>query len=187
MTRRFLPDALPDGVIDELLDLARRAPSAGFSQGVHFLVLQGDDLDMFWDVTGAREWFATTSPSVLSAPVVVVPVADPVAYTVRYSQPDKAGHGLDDAENWPVPFWLTDAAMAAQNLLLLIEERRLGALLFGIFRGDSELLARTGAPDGAKAVGAIAIGYRAADDVVSGSSTHRPRRTVTEVIHHGRW
>lgn len=187
MTRRFSAEPLAVSDVVELLDLARRAPSAGFSQGVHFLVLEGDSLDRFWDVTGAREWFAEVQPGVLAAPVVVLPLADSAAYTARYAEDDKAGHGLEDADNWDVPFWLTDTAMAVQNLLLLAEERGLGALYFGIFRNADVLLAELGVPAGVRQVGAVALGHRAADDAPSGSATTRPRRAKEDVIHLGRW
>ena len=187
MTRRFSTEPLATATVFELLDLARRAPSAGFSQGVHFLVLTGDSLSTFWDVTGAREWFAEVQTGVLAAPIVVLPLADPAAYTGRYSEPDKAGHGLEDAANWDVPFWLTDTAMAVQNLLLLAEERGLGALYFGIFRHADVLLAELGVPANVRQVGAIALGHRAADDAPSGSATSRPRRPAEDVIHLGRW
>jgi len=187
MTRRFAPAPLADGLLDELLDLARRAPSAGFSQGVHFLVLTGDSLARCWDITGAGEWFAAKQPGVLLAPAIVLPLADPAAYTARYSEGDKAGHGLEDAANWEVPFWLTDAAMAAQNLLLLAEERGLGALYFGIFRNARQLLDELGVPGHVLQVGAVALGARAADDAPSGSPTARPRRPATDVVHHDRW
>jgi nitroreductase len=77
--------------------------------------------------------------------------------------------------------------MAVQNLLLLIEARRLGALYFGIFRNVDVLLADLGVPEGMLSVGAVAIGHRAATDRPSGSSTTRPRRATTEVVHHNRW
>lgn len=187
MTRRFSSDALPRDVVTELCDVARRAPSAGFSQGVHLLALDSGALNRFWELTGAREWFAATSPGVLAAPVVVLVLADPVAYTRRYAEADKAGHGLEAASAWPVPFWLTDAAMAAQNLLLLAEARGLGALLFGIFRHGDLLLAELGAPPGVTAIGAIALGRRALDDRPSGSATTRARRPVAEVVHWNGW
>ena len=108
MTRRF--DATPLDVeqVDELVDLARRAPSAGYSQGVHFLVLSGGAAASFWTITGSDEWFGDETRA---APVLILPLADPVAYTSRYSEGDKAGHGLEAASNWEVPFWLIDAAM----------------------------------------------------------------------------
>jgi nitroreductase len=191
MTRRFATTPVAGEVLDELLDLARRAPSAGYSQGVHFLVLSGDSLQRFWRTTGADEWFAavqgTVQDGVLHAPVVVLPLADPVAYTSRYAEGDKAGHGLELAENWEVPFWLTDAAMATQNLLLLAQDRGLGALYFGIFRNARAALDELGVPGHVLQVGAVALGHRAPDDAPSGSARTRPRRAPVEVIHHHIW
>lgn len=190
MTRAFSREPLVEGVVDELLDLARRAPSAGFSQGVHFIVLSGADVTEFWRRAGALEWFSPadpSTPSVLDAPVVVLPVAVAAEYTTRYAAPDKLGHGLDDAANWPVPFWLTDAAMAVQNLLLLAEDRGLGALFFGIFRNADEYIASLGAPSGAQAVGAVALGHRHPADTPTGSPRTRRRRPLTDVVHHHRW
>ena len=100
MTRQFVPGSLTADDVVPLVDLARRAPSAGYSQGVHFVVLDGTALAGFWQVTGAAEWFADVRPGVLDAPVVVLPLADPDAYTSRYAAPDKAGHGLEVAANW---------------------------------------------------------------------------------------
>lgn len=187
MTRNFTDEPVDDDLLDTLLDLARRAPSAGFSQGVHFVVLRGPALESFWHTSGADEWFAPRQPGVLSAPVVVLPVAEPAAYTDRYSEPDKEGHGLHEQHGWPVPYWLTDTAMATQNLLLLCEANGLGALFFGVFRNADEVLAAVGAPEGVVAIGAVAIGHRHPDDVASGSPRTRPRRAPTQVLHHGRW
>jgi nitroreductase len=187
MTRRFSGAGSEPEVVDELLDLARSAPSAGFSQGLHFLVLRGESLARFWEVSGAGEWFGSVQPGVVAAPVVVLPLADPTAYTSRYAEGDKAGHGLDDAANWEVPFWLTDAAMAVQNLLLLAEERGLGALYFGIFRNARLMLDELGVPAHVLQVGAVALGERALDDAPSGSALVRPRRPAADVVHHDRW
>jgi nitroreductase len=187
MTRRFATTPLAPELLDELLDLARRAPSAGYSQGVHFLALGGESLARFWRTTGADEWFGAVQGGVLDAPVVVLPLADPLAYTSRYSEGDKAGHGLELAENWEVPFWLTDAAMATQNLLLLAQDRGLGALYFGIFRNARAALDELGVPGHVLQVGAVALGHRAPDDTTSGSARTRQRRDSIEVIHHHGW
>jgi nitroreductase len=187
MTREFTDQPLDPSLLDELLNTARRAPSAGYSQGVHFIALTGEAVPSFWRTTDAEAWFAEKQEGVLRAPVIVLPIADPDAYTSRYAEADKAGHGLDVAANWPVPFWLTDTAMAVQNLLLLVEARRLGALYFGIFRNVDTLLADLGVPEDMLSVGAVAIGHRADIDRPSGSPTTRPRRDTAEVIHHSRW
>jgi len=184
MTRTFDPTPLDTELVVDLLDLARRAPSAGYSQGVHFLALSGDAVPTFWTITGADDWFAD---GVTAAPVIVLPLADPDAYTGRYAEGDKAGHGLEIAANWEVPFWLTDAAMAAQNLLLLAEDAGLGALYFGIFRNARLALDHFGVPPHVLQVGAVALGHRAATDVPSGSAVTRPRRPRLDVVHHQHW
>ena len=187
MTRSFSTEPVDAALLAHLVDTARRAPSAGYSQGVHFIVLTGDAVPAFWQTTDAEAWFAETQDGVLSAPVIVLPIADPHAYTSRYAEADKAGHGLDIAANWPVPFWLTDTAMAIQNLLLLVEAQRLGALYFGIFRNVDALMVDLGVPAGMVSVGAVALGHRAPTDRPSGSATTRPRRSTTEVVHDNRW
>ncbi len=187
MTRDFASEPLDPQLVTDLVDTARRAPSAGYSQGVHFVVLSGDAVPRFWQATDAEAWFAQTQEGVLRAPVIVLPIADPDAYTSRYSETDKAGHGLEIAANWVVPFWLTDTAMAVQNLLLLIEAHRLGALYFGIFQNADVLMADLGVPDRMLSVGAVALGHRASTDRPSGSATTRPRRATTEVVHYNHW
>lgn len=184
MTRRFDSTPLDLAQVDELVDLARRAPSAGYSQGVHFLVLSGASAESFWSITGSDDWF---DDETRAAPVLILPLADPVAYTSRYSEGDKAGHGLEEASNWEVPFWLTDAAMATQNLLLLAEDRGLGALYFGIFRNARKLLDDLGVPAHVLQVGVVALGHRASDDQQSGSARTRPRRATDDIIHHQHW
>jgi nitroreductase len=151
------------------------------------IVLSGDSLAEFWDVSGAGSWFAGVNEGVLAAPVVVVVGGRIGPYLERYGSPDKAGHGLEVESGWPVPFWLTDAAMAAQNLLLLVEEARLGALFFGLFRNVDAVARRLGAPDDFRPVGAIAIGGRSDSDRPSGSPSRRPRLADGELVHLGTW
>ena len=102
-------------MIDDLLDTARRAPSAGFSQGIHFVVFSGARCAEFWRITGGEECYAETQAGVMNAPVIVLPFAVAGEYTARYSEPDKIGLGLDKAENWAVPFWITDMSMACRT------------------------------------------------------------------------
>jgi nitroreductase len=187
MTRRFDGRPFPAGLLDELLDLARRAPSAGFSQGVHFLLLDGETLDRFWAETVDPEWRDEIAGGIGRCAAVVIPIADASTYTARYSEADKIDHGLANADAWPVPFWLTDAAMATQNLLLLAEERGIGALLFGLFRETGPFLDSLGVPPDLQPLGAVALGYRATDDVPVGSAVTRARRPLSEVVRHNHW
>lgn len=186
MTRRFAGAVSLDWIV-ELCDLARRAPSAGYAQGTHFLILTGENLAAFWKASGAGEWFERRQPGVLDASTVVLVLADRSVYERRYSEADKAGHGLEQASGWSVPYWLTDAAMAAQNLLLLIEEARRGALFFGLFVEPRRTLASLGVPDHVDCVGAVAIGERHPEDQPTGTGSRRPRRPLAEVAHLGSW
>lgn len=187
MTRSFTKRAIEPELLDHMLDVARRAPSAGFSQGVHFLALSGPATASFWDVTESGEWFADRHPGLVNAAAIVLALADPSAYTARYGEADKAESGLVDAAKWPVPYWLTDAAMATQQLLLLAEEAGLGALFFGIFRNEAQLLRHLGVPVGVVSIGAVALGYRSTEDTPSGSPRSRERMQPASVIHHDRW
>jgi nitroreductase len=188
MVRSFAPSPVDGEVVDRMIDLARRSPSAGYSQGVDFIVLQGEgETARFWGVSAVRGYWESVYPGVLRAPVLVLPVADRDAYLRRYSEPDKAAAGLQAASAWPVPYWLTDAAMATMVLLLAAVDEGLGALLFGLFRGtDVEMLERLGVPQGHELIGAVALGYPA-DAGPSGSAAARPRRPLSDVIHRGGW
>lgn len=186
MTRSFAGGPTPEEV-RALCAEALRAPSAGFSQGTHLVIMTAEDLQEFWSQSGAGEWFAKRSPGVLGATSVVLVCGDRQAYLDRYSEADKAGLGLEEADDWAVPYWLTDAAMVAENLLLLIEERRWGALLFGLFENQVRYLRELGCPDAVSCIGAVAIGYRSPEDRVSGSPTRRRRQPVADHVHAGRW
>jgi nitroreductase len=189
MTRAFRPDLLPAGLLDDLVDLASRAPSAGKVQGWHLVVLSADETARFWDVTlppAERAGFAF--PYLLDAPVIALPLADPQAYLDRYAEPDKAASGLGTAtDSWPAPYWTIDTAMAVMTLLLAAEDAGLGALFFGVFDRETELREALDIPDGLELVGAIALGYPLDGAVHSGASASRRRRPPAEIIHRGRW
>jgi nitroreductase len=189
MTRAFDPRPLPPGLLDGLLELAGRAPSAGNTQGWHALVLEGVDTSQFWDITLPAERRATFAwPRLLDAPALVLPFADPQAYVDRYAERDKAVTGLGQgAERWPAPYWTIDASMAVLTLLLAAEDAGLGALLFGVFRGEAELRAALGVPDELVLLGAVALGYPSAEGSAPGRSAVRPRRAIDEYVHRRRW
>lgn len=191
MTRAFASDPVERAVFDELVDLAARAPSAGKTQGWHLVVLEGPETRQFWDVTlpaVRRDSFRWKR--LLSAPIIALPLADAKAYTDRYSEPDKAQTGLGAGPDaWPVPYWTIDASMSVMTMLLAAEAVGLGALFFGVFRGERELRHALGIPPGLELLGAIALGHPAEVDPTParGVSAVRPRRRAAEIIHRGGW
>jgi nitroreductase len=191
MTRSFSARPLPAGLLEEMVLLAARAPSAGKAQGWHLLALEGDQTARFWDITlpvSRRPRFRWQG--LLDAPAILLPFADPQAYVDRYSEPDKAATGLGaGTEAWPAPYWTIDASMSIMTLLLAAEDAGLGALLFGVFQGEAELRHSLGVPPGLELLGAIAIGYasdRAPADQ-KGISAGRPGRPPEQIIHRGGW
>ena len=191
MVRAFKPDSIPAEVLQRVLDVVPRAPSAGNSQGTELIVLEGGaQTAAYWDVTlptaFEREVFGF--PQLLDAPVLIVVLANAAAYLARYSEPDKAPAGLGDGEDrWPVPYWFIDTAFAAMLLLLAATDEGLGSLFFGVFFHETELLATLGVPDGYRPIGTIALGYPDVAGDRPGRSANRPRRGVDEVVHRGRW
>jgi nitroreductase len=187
MVRSFEDRPVPPGVVDAVLAHAVRAPSAGFSQGWAFVVLEGSEqTGVFWRAVTTPDWRASTRrEGLLRAPVVVLPLAHPQAYLDRYAAPDKEGSGLDQADAWPVPYWLIDTGFATMLMLLSAADAGLGAVFVGIFRGEAELLAALGVPEGYRPIGAVALGYPAPD--IPSPSVARGRRPMPDVVHRGRW
>jgi nitroreductase len=189
MVRTFAERPVERALIDSVIDAGRRAPSAGFSQGSEFVVLEGTaETEAFWALTAP-----TTAPepggrwdTVRRAPAIILPLAHRQAYLDRYAEPDKAGRGLDRAAAWTVPYWLLDTAFAAMSMLLAATDVGLGALFFGLGRSEHDLLAHLGVPSGYETIGAIALGWPAPADPPS-RSIARGRRDRSETVHYGRW
>jgi nitroreductase len=189
MVRSFSPRPVDPEVLDTLLDLARRAPSAGNTRATAFVVLEGDETARLWDATLPAERRATFRwPGLLDAPVVIVPLVEPAAYPRRYAEDDKSATGLGAGPDaWPVPYWWVDGGMAVQTLLLGATDAGLGALFYGLFEHEQAALAALGVPDGWRALGAVALGHPADDPGPPGRSAGRPAPPAATRIHRGGW
>ncbi|MGI8794252.1 MAG: nitroreductase family protein [Acidimicrobiales bacterium] len=186
MVRSFKDRPIPAAAVDRLLANAVRAPSAGFSQGWAFLVLDTPaDTERFWsctwDTDDARSGFRWQG--LFDAPVIIVPMSNKRAYLERYAAPDK-GWTDQDESRWPVPFWHIDTGMASMNILLTAVDEGLGALFFGIFAQHNDAFRREfGVPEDYTPIGAIAVGWPAEDE--PSPSLKRGRRPHAEVVHRG--
>jgi nitroreductase len=187
MVRAFDRRPVPSELVDRLLDLARRSPSAGNTQPWAFVVLEGAETAALWDITlPADRRAAFPWPGLLDAPVLVLPLVSPDAYVERYRQPDKRTTGLGaGASAWPVPYWWVDGGMAVQTLLLAAVDAGLGALFYGLFDDERPVLDHLGVPSGWRALGAVALGWPAPDE--PGRSAARGRPPLDGVVHRGGW
>ncbi len=187
MVRNYQDRPLPEGALDRMLANATRAPSAGFTQGWAFLVLEGrDQTERFWTATfAAGERARFRWPGLFRAPAIVVALSHKQAYLDRYAEPDKGWADKDEAR-WPVPYWDVDAGMAALLMLLTAVDEGLGACFFGIPPARTEAFrAEFGVPAEFTPIGALTVGYRAPDRL--SPSLKRGRRPVEAVVHRGNW
>ena len=188
MVRNFRNEPVARDVVDDLLELATYAPSAGNTWGSHFVVLEGPQTARYWDLTlapGRREDFPW--PGLLHAPVLVLPCADSSAYVERYGEPDKRSSGLGESSDvWGVPYWQIDTAMATMTLLHAAVDRGLGALFFGIFDHERAVCEALAIPSSVRPIGTVALGWPARAQRRS-RSAQRGRPPLDHVVHRGRW
>jgi nitroreductase len=187
MIRNYSDQPVDPAIVERILENALHAPSAGFSQGWAFLVLDTpEQLERFWAAaTPANTDVASWLAGVRRAPVIIVPMSCKRVYLERYAEPDKGWTDLDETR-WPVPYWDIDTGMAALIMLQTIVDEGLGGLFFGI--APEEIPAFRAAfdvPTDYTPIGAISVGHRESDR--RSPSLKRGRRPVSEVVHRGTW
>ena len=198
MVRAFTAEPLAPGVTDRLLRAANRAPSAGFSQGYSFLVLEGTkQTAALWDLFYADAASATAGEederaqlaALSPAPLVIVPLACKDVYLDRYAEGDNGWKDRDESR-WPVPYWYIDAGFTALLVLLAVVDEGLGSVFFGIQPGImADFRTRFGVPEKWTPIGALAIGHPdpnpGADPVPPARASDR--KSLEELVHRGRW
>ena len=117
--RDFLPDALEEGVIEKLLEVMQRAPSAGNLQPWHFYAVTNSKLkESLAEAAHGQRFIA-------KAPVAFVACAVPERSGPRYGN---RGRNL---------YCIQDTAAAVENLLLAAEALELGACWVGAFSEEA--------------------------------------------------
>jgi len=196
MVRAFTGEPLAPGTADRLLKAAERAPSAGFSQGYSFLVLEGaEQCAPLWkilaDAVDAERGTADENPAEVTAlstaQLVIVPLAGKDVYLDRYAQPDKGLTDRDESRHL-VPYWYVDTGFTALLILLAVTNEGLGASFFGF---DSRTLpgfrAQFGVPAEWMPIGAIAIGHPDPGSDPIPPARASERKPLTELVHRGHW
>ena len=190
MIRAFTDEPVSPATVDALIDLARRAPSAGKTQALDVVVLDTPEhVARYWATTMTEEKRrAFRWQGLLSAPVLLLVVTRPGAYVDRYAEPDKARRGLgDDPTAWVVPYWFVDAGASIEHILLGAVAAGLGACEFGLFDHEPEVRSEFGVPDDRRIVATIALGHPDHDRDEVARSAKRPRRPLDDIVHRGGW
>src|SRR3981081_4491787 len=132
MGRSFERRGIPAEVVERIVRNAQRAPSAGFSPGWAFLVLEGEaQTQQYWDAVGPDDHAAFSWQDLFNAPLLIVCLSNKSAYLDRYAEPDKGWTDRSES-HWPAPYWDIDTGMAALLMLLTAVDAGLGAVFFGI-------------------------------------------------------
>ena len=185
MVRHFSGGPISKEVIDGMLELAQRAPSAGFSQGSAYVVitdpevkrkvamLQGEEN---YRAGGFHGWIS-------EAPVAIVACVSEKIYHDRYNEADKLDEEGREIE-WPTPYWFFDIGAGCMIMLLAAVDAGLSAAFSGVFDvvGTKELL---GIPAHFHPVGVISIGKGEKD--VRSPSLKRGRKRFADVVHYDAW
>ena len=185
MIRHYdLDRSVPPEIVDQILHNALRAPSAGFSQGFGFLVLDTpEDLARFRASATPDEepekWFSAK----VDAPLLIVVHSNKEAYLDRYAEPGKDHTDRSDAW-WPVPYWDIDTGMSVLLILQSAVDAGLGACFFGLpLERIPVYREQFGVPDNFMPIGAVSIGY--SDEPPRDLS--KRRKSQEDLVHRGRW
>ena len=157
--REYKPQPVPDELVQELLEAAMQAPSAGNQQPWHFIVVTDrKQLDALAEVKPYGKMLH-------SAPLGIVVCGDTKLEKYR-------------------GFWVQDCSNATMNLLLAAHDRGLGAVWVGVYPVEdrvADLKQILGLPDSVIPLCVVPLGYPA--------STPEPaeKRYNAARLHHDRW
>jgi nitroreductase len=162
MCRSYEDRDVPDEVLDRILDLAVRFPSAGHTQPQEFIVIRNEETKYLLARAALDQFYLA------EAPVVIVVVSDTRRSKARYG-----GRG----EKF---YSVVDGAFASLLVLLAAVNEGLGAAFVGAFDDDA-VHAVLGLPKAVRPIGIIPIGFCAE------RPRKLPRFPKEQIIHYERW
>ena len=158
--RAFTNEPVPERLLEELVDLANWAPSAGKLQARDFIVVR--------EPATKRALALAADQVELSQAAVDIVVCTNASRIGKYGD---RGRQL---------FAIQDAAAATENLLLAAHERGLGAVWMGSFDEDA-VRGLLGLPDSVRPVALLALGWPAEHPAPP------ERLPQSKVLHWDRW
>jgi nitroreductase len=185
MVRNYLSDPVPKESLDRIVDSGLRAPSAGFSQGLGFVVVTEPEMrQAIAELADEAEYVASGfDPWISRAPAHIIITVSEKVYRDRYREPDKLGPDGEEIE-WPVPFWWVDAGAALMAILLAAVDEGLAAGFLGV-HSLPDLASLLRLPPDHLPIGVVTIGAPAPDRRSSSLSRGWKRRE--SVVHSETW
>ena len=185
MVRNYTGEPVARDALERILDVARRAPSAGNTQGQSFVAITDEAVRRrVAELAGEQEYVdAGFDPWVSRAGALVVVCVSEQAYHDRYREPDKTDDEGNEIE-WPVPFWWVDAGAAMMAILYAAVDEGLAAGFLGV-HSIPELESELGIPSDVDPIGIVTIGHPAPDR--RSGSLARGRKPASETVHWQRW
>lgn len=184
MVRNYTDQSVDRDTIDRIVEAGRRGPSAGYSQGISFVVVTDRSIrEEIARIADEAEYLAAGfEPWISRAPVHIVVNTSEEVYQARYREPDKSpdGTGID----WPVPYWWVDAGAAMMLILLAAVAEGLAAGFLGT-HAMPELKEALGLPDDVEPIGVVTIGHPAPDP--RSGSRKRGRKPRSDTVHRQHW
>jgi len=152
--RKYAPDPVPEEQLRAVLEAVRQSPTWANMQCCRLIVVRDpatrggiSELSYVESFFGPKGYKSNPSQKALAeAPVVIVLCADPAA--------SGRLHGQD--------YYLVDAGIAAQSLMLAARAQGLGTVFVGVFQ-DQELRDLLGIPEEIRVVGLFPLGRPAAE------------------------
>lgn len=185
MVRNYLPDPVPKESLDRIVDAGRRAPSAGFSQGLGFVVVTKPEMRRaIAELADEAEYVASGfDPWISRAPAHIVITVSEDVYRARYREPDKLGPNGEEMP-WPVPYWWVDAGAGMMAILLAAVDEGLAAGFLGV-HSLPDLASLLHLPPDHLPIGVVTVGAPAPDRPSSSLGRGRKRRET--VVHWETW
>jgi len=162
MIRAYQDRDVPDALIEKLTILAQKAPSAGFTQPVEFIVVRHAP------VKRALADAALGQNQLTSAPVTIAVVSDTKRSASQYG---------DRGKNF---YSIVDGAFAAMIILLACVDEGLGACFVAAF-DDEKVSEVLGLPDHVRPIGLVTVGYPRE------KPSRRKRISLSKLIHENVW
>jgi nitroreductase len=156
--RQFTKQDIPKEIVEQLVEAARMAPTAGNTQAYQLVIVrqEAEKQRLSMAAYGQRQ--------VQAAPVVFVVCADLTKAGEAYGE---RGRSL---------YCLQDTGAITQNILLAAYSLGLGTCWIGAFKED-DVKKAVNAPEDMRPVTLITVGYPAE------SPLPRPRRLPSEFVH----